>query len=96
MNLISTLGIPCHRLRLSNCSTHPLSSHGHRSSDYNQTSYYNEFGVVVDAINNDAKITKHGNLVAPSTQGTWSLQSVWDTGFLTTYQDAVSILAVEQ
>ncbi|RPD77295.1 hypothetical protein L226DRAFT_533296 [Lentinus tigrinus ALCF2SS1-7] len=71
-------------------------SHGHRSSDYNQTSYYNEFGVVIDALNNDAKITKHGNLVAPSTQGTWTLQSVWDTGFLTTYQDAISVLSVEQ
>ncbi|RDX49745.1 hypothetical protein OH76DRAFT_1403331 [Lentinus brumalis] len=71
-------------------------SHGHRPQGYDQQSYFNEFGTVINALNNDPKITKRGNLVAPSTQGTWTLQSVWDTGFLTSYQDAISVLAVEQ
>lgn len=73
-----------------------LYSHGHRPQGYDQQSYFNEFGTVINALNNDPKITKRGNLVAPSTQGTWTLQSVWDTGFLTSYQDAISVLAVEQ
>ncbi|KAI0354193.1 hypothetical protein OH77DRAFT_1437562 [Trametes cingulata] len=69
--------------------------HGHRAPGYNQTDYFNEFGVIVQAIQNDAKIHSRGNLVAPSLQGTWTLESVYDTGFLTTYGDSISIVAVE-
>ncbi|KAM5530653.1 hypothetical protein V8D89_015674 [Ganoderma adspersum] len=71
-------------------------AHGHRASDYNQTDYFNEFGIVVNAINNDASIPTRGKLVAPSLQGTWTLQSVFDTGFITSYGSAISILSVEQ
>ena len=73
-----------------------MHSHGHRPQGWNQTNYFEEFGIVVDAINNDANIPSRGNLVAPSLQGTWTLESVFDTGFLTSYGDAVSILSVEQ
>ncbi|KAI0830342.1 hypothetical protein BC628DRAFT_1416627 [Trametes gibbosa] len=69
--------------------------HLHRDPGYNQTSYFNEFGIVVQAIQNDPKITSRGNLVAPSVQGTWSLDSVYATGFLTTYGDSISIVSVE-
>ncbi|EJF60218.1 hypothetical protein DICSQDRAFT_137837 [Dichomitus squalens LYAD-421 SS1] len=71
-------------------------AHGHRPSGYNQTSYFDEFGIVVNAISNNANIPTRGNLVAPSLQGTWTLESVFDTGFLTSYGSAVSILSVEQ
>ena len=71
-------------------------SHGHRPSNWTVYDYFGEFGVVVEAINNDASIPTRGNLVAPSIQGTWSLQNVYDTGFLTSYGSAVSIVAVEQ
>ncbi|KAI9058696.1 glycoside hydrolase family 79 protein [Trametes sanguinea] len=70
--------------------------HGHRSPGYNQTDYFNDFGIVVNAIQNDAQIPTRGNLVAPSLQGAWSLESVLDTGFLTSYGDDVSILSVER
>ena len=50
----------------------------------------------MNAINNDASIPTRGKLVAPSLQGTWTLQSVFDTGFLTSYSSAISILSVEQ
>lgn len=70
--------------------------HGHRPKDYNQTDYFNEFGIMVNAINNDASIPTRGNLVAPSLQGTWTLQSVFDIGFVTSYNSSISILSVEQ
>ncbi|KAI0651079.1 hypothetical protein C8Q79DRAFT_8635 [Trametes meyenii] len=69
--------------------------HQHRPTGYNQTDYYSEFGVIVQAIQSDPKIKSRGNLVAPSLQGTWSLDSVFQTGFLTTYGDSISIVAVE-
>ncbi|KAI0633082.1 glycoside hydrolase superfamily [Trametes polyzona] len=69
--------------------------HKHRDPGYNQTDYFNEFGVIVKAIESDPKIKSRGNLVAPSLQGTWTLESVYDTGFLTTYGDSISIVSVE-
>ena len=45
---------------------------------------------------NDAKIPTKGRLVAPSIQGTWTLQEVYDTGFITSYNDELSIVSVEQ
>ncbi|KAI8996273.1 hypothetical protein BD414DRAFT_477356 [Trametes punicea] len=70
--------------------------HGHRPPGYNQTDYFNDFGVVVQAIQNDQQIPVRGNLVAPSLQGLWTLESVLDTGFLTSYSDDISILSVER
>ncbi|CDO76008.1 hypothetical protein BN946_scf184780.g15 [Trametes cinnabarina] len=70
--------------------------HNHRPQGYNQTDYFNEFGIVVNAIQNDAQIPTRGNLVAPSVQGGWSLESVFDTGFLNAYGTDVSILSVER
>ena len=49
-----------------------------------------------NAIQNDAAIPTRENLIAPSLQGTWTLQSVFDTGFLTSYASDISILTVEQ
>ena len=70
--------------------------HGHRNSTYSQYDYFGEFGVVVEAMANDAKIPTKGRLVAPSIQGTWTLQEVYDTGFITSYNDELSIVSVEQ
>lgn len=95
-NLISTLSKDLHAGAIPHLADTQSFSHGHRPQGYDQTSYFNEFGVVINALKNDAKVTRHGNLVAPSLQGTWTLQSVWDTGFLTSYADALNILAVEQ
>ncbi|KAH9886697.1 hypothetical protein C8Q73DRAFT_714970 [Cubamyces lactineus] len=69
--------------------------HGHRPQGYDQQDYFNDFGIMVQAIQNDPSIPTRGNLIAPSVQGTWSLESVLDTGFLTNYTDDVSILSVE-
>ena len=72
-----------------------FSSHGHRPSNWTVYDYFGEFGVVVQAIDNDAKIPTRGNLVAPSIQGTWDLEEVFQTGFLTSYDTDLSIISVE-
>ncbi|KAI0651078.1 glycoside hydrolase superfamily [Trametes meyenii] len=69
--------------------------HGHRSPDYNQTDYFNEFGVVVNAMQQDAKIKNKNNLIAPSLQGTWSPEDLFATGFLDSYASSVDIIAME-
>ena len=51
---------------------------------------------MVDAIANDAQIPIKNKLVAPSLQGTWTLEEVYDTGFITSYGSSLSILSVEQ
>ncbi|OCH90123.1 glycoside hydrolase family 79 protein [Obba rivulosa] len=70
--------------------------HGHRPPWWNQTDYFNDFGVVVDAANNDPLIPVKGNLIAPSLSGNWTPESIWDTGFLPAYTDSLSFLSVER
>ncbi|KAI0341170.1 hypothetical protein BDW22DRAFT_334247 [Trametopsis cervina] len=69
--------------------------HDHRPLGWNQTNYFEEFGIVVQAIQNDANIPIRGNLLAPSVSGTWTPESVFDTGFLGAYADALGAVAVE-
>ena len=72
-------------------------SHGVRNSSYSQQNYFNEFGIVVDAIQNDPNIPTRGNLVAPSVNtGPWTPESVFDTGFLTAYDSSLGAISVEQ
>ncbi|KAI0744491.1 hypothetical protein C8Q76DRAFT_1775 [Earliella scabrosa] len=70
-------------------------SHLRRPEDYSQQDYFDEFGVMVNAIHDNRKITRSNNLIAPSLQGTWSPESVWDTGYLNAYGSAISVLAME-
>lgn len=71
-------------------------SHGHRPADYDQNDYKNEFGVVVDAVQQDTKITNKNKLIAPSLQGTWSPEDLFTTGFLDSYASSLSVIAMEQ
>lgn len=77
----------------------PLIRHGHRPANYDPSAYAIEFGVMISAINDDDKISTRGNLVAPSITGTqkgWSLEAVWDTGFVDMYSSSIGALAVER
>lgn len=47
-------------------------SHGHRNSSYSPSNYFNDFGLVVEAVNNDADIPTKNNLIAPNLSGTWT------------------------
>ncbi|EIW83853.1 glycoside hydrolase family 79 protein [Coniophora puteana RWD-64-598 SS2] len=69
--------------------------HGNRPSGYGPQNYTNEVGIVIDAIDNDSQIQFRNNLVVPSISTTWSQQSVWDTGLVSTYDSEIGYLAVE-
>ncbi|PSS11011.1 hypothetical protein PHLCEN_2v3307 [Hermanssonia centrifuga] len=71
-------------------------SHGHRPQNYSQGDYFNDFGIMVEAIGNDTLIPVRNNLIAPSVAtGPWTPESVWDTGFVGVYSDSLGALAVE-
>ena len=79
----------------------PPHSHQHRTAPYGPPEYSKEFGAMVNAINNNPKITTRGNLIAPSLSGTqeskgWTLDAVWNTNFIQDYGPAVGALAVER
>ena len=73
-----------------------LCSHGHRPPTYDETDYFNEFGVVVNAVQQDAKIKSKNKLIAPSVQGQWTPEDVWNTGFLDSYGSSLDVIAMEQ
>ncbi|KAI8996272.1 glycoside hydrolase superfamily [Trametes punicea] len=70
-------------------------SHGHRPPDYNETDYFNEFGVVVNAVQQDQKIINKNKLVAPSLQGQWTPADLFATGFLGAYASSLDVIAME-
>jgi len=70
-------------------------AHGHRSATYGPFDYFGDFGLVVTAVNNDAKIPTKNTLIAPNLAGTWTPEEVWDTGFITSYTSSLGGLAVE-
>ncbi|OBZ69575.1 Beta-glucuronidase [Grifola frondosa] len=70
-------------------------SHGHRPATYGPFDYFGEFGVVVDAINNDPKIPVRNNLIGPSVSGNWKPEDVWNTGFIPQYNSSLGMLSVE-
>lgn len=70
-------------------------AHSNRPSTYSPSDYFGEFGVVVAAVNNDANIPVKNNLIAPSLSGTWSPESVWNTGLVGSYTSSLGWLAVE-
>ncbi|KAG1853924.1 glycoside hydrolase family 79 protein [Suillus subalutaceus] len=69
--------------------------HGVRPSTYAPSDYFNDFGIVATAVNNDGSIPVKNNLVAPSITGQWTPESVWDTSLVPTYSSSLGALAVE-
>ncbi|KAI0698275.1 hypothetical protein BC835DRAFT_1335400 [Cytidiella melzeri] len=71
--------------------------HFHRNQDYNAYSYYQEFGLWRDAWNNDGSVSNKSNMIGPSLSlAVWPLEDVWNTPFLTDYQESLSALSVEK
>ncbi|KAI9058697.1 glycoside hydrolase family 79 protein [Trametes sanguinea] len=70
-------------------------SHGHRPPTWNETDYFNEFGVVVNAVQQDPKIKSKSKLIAPSLQGQWTPEDLFATGFLDSYASALNVIAME-
>ncbi|OCH92577.1 hypothetical protein OBBRIDRAFT_886183 [Obba rivulosa] len=69
--------------------------HGHRPQGWNETNYFQEFGMVVIAVDDDAHIPIKNNLIGPSVSGTWTPEDVWNTGYIEAYAHALGALAVQ-
>ncbi|TDL27070.1 hypothetical protein BD410DRAFT_783231 [Rickenella mellea] len=69
--------------------------HGKRGTDYAPQDYFNDFGVLVKAMGDDGQIQQKNLLVAPSVCCQWSPEDVFKTGFLDTYGDKLTAIAVE-
>ncbi|KAF5353264.1 hypothetical protein D9756_008029 [Leucocoprinus leucothites] len=71
-------------------------AHGHRPQGYGPIDYLNEFGVVVNAMNNDANAKNRDLLIGPNVATQWTPEQVWDTGFVNDYSQNLVSLAVER
>ncbi len=64
---------------------------------YSQFDYLGEVGTLIQQIANDPLIPKKDNmLIIPSVQTTWTPESVWDTGIVSSYSSSILSLAVER
>ncbi|PPQ81022.1 hypothetical protein CVT26_002903 [Gymnopilus dilepis] len=72
--------------------------HGHRNPGYAPQDYFNDFGLMVTAMNNDPLISQRSKqlLLGPSVQVLWTPEQVWDTGFVSAYSEELAYLAVER
>ncbi|KAG6827199.1 hypothetical protein H0H92_012826 [Tricholoma furcatifolium] len=69
-------------------------AHGHYTS-YQPTDYYNDFGTYVQDMEN-ANLPGTNLLVGPNiAYADWTTEDVWNTGFVSTYQDNLAFLSVE-
>ena len=70
---------------------------GHRPSTYGPQDYANDVGNLIQAMQADPGIPNKNMLICPSVAtGEWTPEQVWDTGFIKTYGEFLTALAVEQ
>ncbi|KAJ7645164.1 glycoside hydrolase family 79 protein [Mycena polygramma] len=69
--------------------------HQHRPDTYGPQDYVNDFGLLVAALAADTNVTTRNNLIGPSLAGTWTPESVWDTGFVDKFASSLGALSVE-
>ncbi|KAH7913618.1 glycoside hydrolase family 79 protein [Hygrophoropsis aurantiaca] len=72
------------------------SRHGHRPQSYAPSDYTAEFGLLIDAMDDDSNISNNNLLIGPNLAGVWTPEEVWDTGFVNDYSQHLSALAVER
>lgn len=70
-------------------------THGHRPANYSQYDYLGEVEVVIEKMGADSLIPVKNNLIVPSVSGTWSPESVWNTGIVSICGESLIGLAVE-
>ncbi|KIL60021.1 glycoside hydrolase family 79 protein, partial [Amanita muscaria Koide BX008] len=69
---------------------------GKRPANYTQFDYFGDIGQLVNQMGNDPLVLNRTMLLAPSVAtGPWTPEQVWDTGFLNSYAQYMSWLAVE-
>jgi hypothetical protein len=70
---------------------------GGRPATYSPEDYFNEFGVVMTAINNDANIPIKNNIIGPSISASqWGAEDVFNTGYIQAYTNNLGMIAVEK
>ncbi|KAF9228223.1 glycoside hydrolase family 79 protein [Gyrodon lividus] len=72
------------------------SRHGHRPQSYSPDDYKNEFGELIQAISADSSIPNKDLLIGPNLAGVWQPEQIWDTGFVTNFNQNLAALAVER
>ncbi|KAG9217951.1 glycoside hydrolase family 79 protein [Pleurotus ostreatus PC15] len=70
--------------------------HQKRPETWHVADYMREFGDLVSFINNHPNIPIKNNLIGPSVASAdWTPEMVWDAGYIETFKDVLSIIAVE-
>jgi hypothetical protein len=70
---------------------------GGRPTNYSPQDYFNEFGTIMTAINNNPKIPVKNNIIGPSTSGSqWTLEDVFNTSYIQAYTQNLGAIAVEK
>jgi hypothetical protein len=63
---------------------------------YSPQDYKDEFGLLINAMDNDPKISNNNLLIGPNLAGVWNPPDVWQTGFATDFNKNLAALAVER
>ncbi|KAG6813049.1 hypothetical protein H0H92_014321 [Tricholoma furcatifolium] len=71
--------------------------HGHRSSPYGPSEYFQDFSNLIATIQNNPGIPVKNMLLGPSlASGPWSPEQVWATGYIDSFKDSLVAITVEQ
>jgi hypothetical protein len=73
-------------------------AHGHRPANYSPQGYFDDFGLLINALNADSLIDARSKtlLIGPSIQVLWTPEQVWNTGFVSAYSEELGFLSVER
>ncbi|KAH9476923.1 Beta-glucuronidase [Psilocybe cubensis] len=73
-------------------------THQHRPPTYSPQDYFNDFGLMVNALKQDPLVSQRTQqlLIGPSIQFIWTPEQVWATNFIPAYSDSLAFLSVER
>ncbi|KIM82034.1 glycoside hydrolase family 79 protein [Piloderma croceum F 1598] len=70
---------------------------GGRPASYSPEDYFNEFGVMMAAINNDTNMPTKNNIIGPSVSTSqWTMEDVFNTGYIPAYTHNLGAISVEK
>ncbi|KIL60002.1 glycoside hydrolase family 79 protein [Amanita muscaria Koide BX008] len=67
-----------------------------RPSNYGPMDYFGDFGSLVYQLNRDFLVLNRTMLMGPSVSAAWSPETMWNTGFLTSYSQYLGFLTFER
>ena len=66
------------------------------AQNYSPSDYTAEVGLLINAMKADSNIPNKDVLIGPNLSGFWQPEQVWDTGFVSDYNQNLIGLAVER